>query len=104
LPHLNVVGVDCHIGSQLSEVTPFVDALDRLLIPMDRALGHLPAVSLGEDSAFYLQRGQAVKVPGPDCGPVRLYGAGETFLGVGEMLGDGRVAPRRLLRQLDEEE
>lgn len=31
LPHLAVQGIDCHIGSQLTEVAPFVDALDRLL-------------------------------------------------------------------------
>jgi diaminopimelate decarboxylase len=30
LPHLEVVGIDCHIGSQLTEVSPFVDALKRL--------------------------------------------------------------------------
>ena len=30
-PHLRVVGVDCHIGSQLTEIEPFVDALDRVL-------------------------------------------------------------------------
>jgi len=31
LKSLNVVGLDCHIGSQLTEITPFVDALDRVL-------------------------------------------------------------------------
>ena len=31
LAHLKVVGLDCHIGSQLTETTPFVDALDRVL-------------------------------------------------------------------------
>ena len=35
LPHLEVVGVDCHIGSQLTETAPFVDALDRLLALID---------------------------------------------------------------------
>ena len=35
LPHLNVTGVDCHIGSQLSEVTPFVDSLKRVLLLID---------------------------------------------------------------------
>ncbi|MDD2901509.1 MAG: diaminopimelate decarboxylase [Syntrophales bacterium] len=30
LPHLEVMGVACHIGSQITEVTPFVDALERL--------------------------------------------------------------------------
>jgi len=31
LPHLQVVGIDCHIGSQLTEIAPFVDALKRVL-------------------------------------------------------------------------
>lgn len=35
LPHLNVLGVDCHIGSQLSEVAPFVDSLKRVLVLVD---------------------------------------------------------------------
>ena len=30
-PHLEIVGVDCHIGSQLTRLAPFVDALDRVL-------------------------------------------------------------------------
>ncbi len=34
--HLEVYGVDCHIGSQLTEVQPFIDALDRLLELVDR--------------------------------------------------------------------
>lgn len=36
LPHIEVVGVDCHIGSQLTSVAPFVDALDRVLLLLDR--------------------------------------------------------------------
>lgn len=36
LPNLNIIGVDCHIGSQLTQVTPFLDALDRLLVLIDR--------------------------------------------------------------------
>ena len=31
LPHLSLRGVDCHIGSQLTETAPFLDALDRVL-------------------------------------------------------------------------
>ncbi|CAH0534732.1 Diaminopimelate decarboxylase [Vibrio stylophorae] len=31
LPHLKVTGMDCHIGSQLTEMAPFIDAADRLL-------------------------------------------------------------------------
>lgn len=35
LPNLKVTGMDCHIGSQLTELQPFVDALDRLLLLID---------------------------------------------------------------------
>ncbi|USD65365.1 diaminopimelate decarboxylase [Vibrio sp. SCSIO 43136] len=31
LPNLNVQGIDCHIGSQLTDIEPFIDATDRLL-------------------------------------------------------------------------
>ncbi|MGY2292385.1 diaminopimelate decarboxylase [Pseudomonas sp. SDO528_S397] len=36
LPNLEVLGVDCHIGSQLTTLAPFLDALDRLLALVDR--------------------------------------------------------------------
>ncbi len=36
LPNLEVLGVDCHIGSQLTTLPPFIDALDRLLALIDR--------------------------------------------------------------------
>ncbi|TLX58719.1 diaminopimelate decarboxylase [Stutzerimonas nosocomialis] len=36
LPNLQVIGVDCHIGSQLTSLPPFLDALDRLLALIDR--------------------------------------------------------------------
>ena len=35
LPHLRIEGVDCHIGSQLTEVSPFVAALERVLALVD---------------------------------------------------------------------
>jgi len=38
LPHLRVIGVDCHIGSQLTKLTPFVDALERILVLVDELL------------------------------------------------------------------
>ena len=34
--HIDVHGIDCHIGSQLTELTPFVDALERVLALVDR--------------------------------------------------------------------
>jgi diaminopimelate decarboxylase len=50
LPNLDIIGVDCHIGSQLTSLPPFLDALDRLLALIDR-LGdcgiHLHHIDLG---------------------------------------------------------
>ena len=36
LEHLNVMGVDCHIGSQLTELQPFLDTFDRLIALIDQ--------------------------------------------------------------------
>ncbi|MDD0842332.1 diaminopimelate decarboxylase [Pseudomonas sp. Gutcm_11s] len=36
LPNLKIVGVDCHIGSQLTSLPPFLDALERLLLLVDQ--------------------------------------------------------------------
>jgi len=36
MPNIKVVGVDCHIGSQLTETAPFLDALDRVLALVDQ--------------------------------------------------------------------
>ncbi|MBY6206481.1 MULTISPECIES: diaminopimelate decarboxylase [Halomonas] len=36
LPNLRIEGLDCHIGSQLTEIAPFLDALERLLVLLDR--------------------------------------------------------------------
>ena len=35
LEHVNIIGMDCHIGSQLTEIAPFMDAMDKLLILID---------------------------------------------------------------------
>ncbi|MDS4025985.1 MAG: tRNA pseudouridine(55) synthase TruB [Candidatus Contendobacter sp.] len=73
-------------------------ALDEVLLPADTALPDWPVVRVRGDSAFYLRQGQPVLVPrAPTQGRVRLYEDEERFLGIGEILDDGRVAPRRLL-------
>lgn len=50
LANLDVVGIDCHIGSQLTETQPFVDALDRVIIMINqlKELGiHLKHIDIG---------------------------------------------------------
>jgi len=50
LSHLHVIGVDCHIGSQLTTLSPFLDALERLLVLVDRLAArgiHIKHLDLG---------------------------------------------------------
>lgn len=73
------------------------EALDSLLLPMETALDSMPCLNLSGSTAFYLQQGQPVLVPhAPTQGWVKLQ-LNEKFLGVGEILDDGKVAPKRLL-------
>ncbi|EED35129.1 tRNA pseudouridine synthase B [Luminiphilus syltensis NOR5-1B] len=73
-------------------------ALDATLQSMELAITHLPRVEVGESAGYYLRQGQPVLVPnGPRDGMVRLAITGGAFLGIGEMLEDGRVAPKRIL-------
>ncbi len=80
------------------------EALDKQFIGVDKAVQNLPEVVLPESSASYIKNGQAVMVRHlPTTGLVRLYKKlSETnqqeqeFIGIGAILEDGRVAPRRL--------
>jgi tRNA pseudouridine55 synthase len=70
-----------------------------LLLPMDHIVTDLPSVQINEEMGFFLRRGQAVLVPkAPTQGWVRLYGWRSGFIGIGEVLDDGRIAPRRLVK------
>lgn len=74
------------------------EALDELLLPIHSALSVWPEVTLSESLSFYIKQGQPVIVPkAPTAGLVQLVSSQNDFLGVGEILDDGRVAPRRLL-------
>jgi tRNA pseudouridine55 synthase len=84
--------------SGLADEAGGFSALDGLLLPLESALGHWPQVRLSEDAAFYLRQGQAVMVPqAPTEGLVRLYDPSQRFIGVGFILDDGKVQPKRLL-------
>ena len=76
--------------------------LQELLLPISSAVKQWPLVVLPTSSIFYVRQGQPVQVAhAPTAGWVRLgeqSGQGEDgFIGVGEVLDDGRIAPRRLV-------
>jgi len=74
------------------------DALDELLLPVDAAIREMPAITLARSVYHYLGRGQAVMVPrAPTAGLLRIYNENHDFLGVAEVLEDGRIAPKKLI-------
>jgi len=75
-------------------------ALDSLLLPIDAALEHWPAVSLDGDGERAFRQGQPARafVEAAAGTFVRAYGAGGAFLGIATATGDGRVAPKRRIR------
>ncbi len=77
------------------------EALDRVILPTDSALTAYPAITLDADSMHHIRHGHPVFVANaPTKGWFRIYGADDLFLGMGEVLDDGRVAPRRMLASL----
>lgn len=78
------------------------DALRRHLLPPDRALLHWPEQRLDRTRAARFGQGQEVAAdPGSpedrSC-LVRVYGASQEFMGVGELTGTGSLKPRRVFR------
>lgn len=82
---------------QLKEQHLFQE-MDQLLLPLDTAVSCWPSVFLNEDLIFYIKQGSPVLVPNaPQEHWMRLHTKDGTFIGIGELLDDGRVAPRRLM-------
>jgi tRNA pseudouridine55 synthase len=80
--------------------------LDFLLKPVNAAVAHLMAVNLPDSIAWYFRRGQPVVAPKAyrEAGEgdiVRIFESDGPFLGVGEVLEDGMLAPRRLMVEPD---
>lgn len=75
-----------------------LEKLDTYLLPLQSSVPAWPPVTLSEAAAYYLRQGQPVIVPyAPTQGWVSLILRDNRFLGIGEILEDGRVAPRRLV-------
>lgn len=71
---------------------------DAKLLSVDSAITILPQVTIGEDSTFYFKQGQAVWQAGKISeGDLRVYEDGGKFIGLGKLLADGKIAPKRLV-------
>lgn len=76
-------------------------ALMQCLLPIDTSVQHLPVIKLSSSATFYIRTGQSVMTPNlAKNGWVRIYSDNSKFMGIGEILDDGRLVPRRLLAYL----
>ncbi|MEF3075322.1 tRNA pseudouridine(55) synthase TruB [Methylobacter sp. Wu1] len=75
--------------------------LQQCLIDVDKPLEFMPAVQLSESDAIRIKQGQTLKIEEVLPGMVRMYHA-KVFLGLGEMLLDGKLAPKKLFNLNDE--
>jgi len=95
---VGAVGVERAVTLAGIEALDSHEARAALLQPADAMLTDMPAVNLTSLAVHYLSQGQAVTARHDVAsGWVRLYAPGERFLGLGEVLDDGRVTPRRLM-------
>jgi len=79
-----------------------LESLRARLLPPDVALAGMTKVSVSAAEAEKFSGGQAIRVAAEqDTGLARVYEAGQRFIGVGELAGDGRLAPRRVFHTQD---
>lgn len=94
------------VGRFRSEDSWTIDRLESLpqelrdrhcLLPLDAAVGNLPKMEFTRDSVHSASQGRTVEAcDSPQQGWVRMYTPDSRFFGVGEILPDRRIAPRKL--------
>jgi len=73
------------------------EKLKQALLHPQRAVEHWSSVKLPKESVFYIKQGRLVEAPAEaQRGRVTLFSEENQFLGLGEVLEDGHVAPKRL--------
>ncbi len=77
-------------------------SLQEYLLPVETAVQSFPEIVLSTSAVFYIRQGQSVKVSNLNAvnGFVRMYTQDRNFLGVGEIVEEGRVVPRRLVQTI----
>ena len=74
-----------------------LEELKNLLIDVDKPLDGIPVLELSADQATLIRHGQQIKMEKTDAlkGMVRMY-SDQVFLGLGEMLLDGKLLPKKI--------
>jgi tRNA pseudouridine55 synthase len=73
-------------------------ALRRGLLPIETSAQNFPSIKLSAAAAFYIKTGHPVMTNQVKTkGLIRIFSDDGSFMGIGEMLDDGRVTPKRLI-------
>lgn len=89
-----------HTLSELEEVYSqnSFEGLKELLLPVESSVQILPAIKLSQSAVYYFRMGQAVQAQDlPLQGLARVFSDDNSFMGIGEIMEDGRITPRRLI-------
>jgi tRNA pseudouridine55 synthase len=86
--------------AQLDEAKRLGSLQDHIL-SIDSAMSAWPAIQLAAVTQYYLSQGQPIMTAAAQglSGWVRLHGEDQRFIGIGEIVAPGKVAPRRLLKR-----
>ena len=101
---LRRIGVGAHSDKMVLLATLQQDhqegILDKHMQPPEAVLDGYPDIHVSASAVFYLYRGEATRVQhdAPAHELVKLYVNDDQFIGVGQVLEDGRIASRRLIR------
>jgi len=81
-------------------LTSGAERLKDYLLPVETAVEIFPAITLNTAAAFYVRMGQPVRTSLPlQTSLVRLLSEDAQFIGMGEVMADGRIRPHRLVEQ-----
>ena len=90
---------DAHPIDMFEAGAAAAESYDALLLPLDRALGAFPAVTLDAAAMRAVSYGQRVgPIDGTVPGLCRLYAEDGRFLGIAEVGAAGEIAPRRMMQ------
>ena len=89
----------CHTLEQLEELADEgLENLDGCLLPVNSALADMPELIIDTNAVDLLKQGQVVQVANaPTSEMLSLIAESGQFIGVGKVLVDGRIAPKRLM-------
>lgn len=99
-PFNKLPAVDIKVIQEAARTSYAANLTEQYLLPINTGLKSLPQVELNDEAVLFLRQGQYVSLKQvPKIGWVVLLDKSQEFIGVGQSLGNGSIAPKRMLSQ-----